>query len=72
MNNMKKIGLTALAGSLVATSAFAGAMSVSGSAKVTYQSKKNLITHYLCCFWIWKNFLNYLSHFGFGQHENGI
>ena len=39
MNNMKKIGLTALAGSLVATSAFAGAMSVSGSAKVTYQSK---------------------------------
>jgi outer membrane protein OmpU len=39
MNNMKKIGLTALAGSLVANSAFAGAMSVSGSAKVTYQSK---------------------------------
>ena len=30
MNNIKKIGLTALAGSLVATSAFAGAMSVSG------------------------------------------
>jgi outer membrane protein OmpU len=39
MNNLKKIGLTALAGSLVATSAYAGAMSVSGSAKVTYQSK---------------------------------
>ena len=39
MNNMKKIGLTALAGSLVATSAFAGSMSVSGSAKMTYQSK---------------------------------
>ena len=39
MNNIKKIGLTALAGSLVATSAFAGAMSVSGSAKVSYQSK---------------------------------
>jgi outer membrane protein OmpU len=38
MNNIKKIGLTALAGSLVATSAFAGAMSVSGSAKVTYAS----------------------------------
>ena len=36
MNNITKIGLTALAGSLVATSAFAGAMSVSGSAKVTY------------------------------------
>jgi outer membrane protein OmpU len=39
MNNLKKIGLTALAGSLVATSAFAGALSVSGSAKVTYASK---------------------------------
>ena len=38
MNNIKKIGLTALAGSLVATSAYAGAMSVSGSAKVTYAS----------------------------------
>jgi outer membrane protein OmpU len=40
MNNLKKIGLTALAGSLVATSAYAGAMSVSGSAKVTYQGGK--------------------------------
>jgi len=38
MNKLAKIGLTALAGSLVATSAFAGAMSVSGSAKVTYAS----------------------------------
>jgi outer membrane protein OmpU len=38
MNNIKKIGLTALAGSLVATSAFAGAMSVSGSAKVSCKS----------------------------------
>ena len=38
MNNIKKIGLTALAGSLVATSAFAGTMSVSGVAKVTYAS----------------------------------
>ena len=38
MNNIKKIGLTALAGSLVATSAFAGAMSVSGSAKVSWKS----------------------------------
>ena len=35
MNNITKIGLTALAGSLVATSAFAGSMSVSGSAIVT-------------------------------------
>ena len=32
MNNFKKIGLTALAGSLVATSVYAGEMSVAGSA----------------------------------------
>ena len=36
MTNWKKAGLTALAGSLVATSAYAGAMSVSGSANLTY------------------------------------
>ena len=34
MNKFKKIGLTALAGSLVATSAFAGSLSVSGSASI--------------------------------------
>lgn len=36
MNNLKKVGLTALAGSLVAFSAQALEMSASGSAKVTY------------------------------------
>ena len=35
--NIKKIGLTALAGSLVATSAFAGSMSVSGGASFEVQ-----------------------------------
>ena len=34
MNNLKKIGLTALAASLVTTSAFAGAMSVAGGASI--------------------------------------
>ena len=34
MNNLKKIGLSALAGSLVATSAFAGEMSVAGNASI--------------------------------------
>jgi len=38
MKTWKKAGLTALAGSLVATSAFAGAMTVSGSANLTYTS----------------------------------
>ena len=36
MNTLKKIGLTALAGSLVATSVFAGEMSVTGSAGITF------------------------------------
>jgi outer membrane protein OmpU len=39
MTNIKKIGLTALAGSLVATSAFAGAMDVTGSASVKFSSE---------------------------------
>jgi outer membrane protein OmpU len=38
MTNLKKLGLTALAGSLVAVSAHAGEMSVSGSADVTYKT----------------------------------
>ena len=32
MNNLKKIGLSALAGSLVATSVFAGELTATGSA----------------------------------------
>ena len=36
MNNIKKLGLTALAGSLVASSAFAGDLAVTGSSKITY------------------------------------
>ena len=38
MTNVKKIGLTALAGTLAATSAYAGALDVSGSASVTFKS----------------------------------
>jgi len=37
MNNLKKIGLSALAGSLVATSAFAGEMSVAGGASINVE-----------------------------------
>jgi outer membrane protein OmpU len=37
MNKYKKIGLTALAGSLVATSAFAGELGVSGSASINME-----------------------------------
>jgi len=38
MNNIKKIGLTALAASLVSTSAFAGELTVSGSAGINYEN----------------------------------
>jgi len=41
MNNFKKIGLTALAGSLIATSAFAGSMSVGGSAGISMSNSSN-------------------------------
>ena len=40
MNNLKKIGLSALAGSLVAFSANAVEMSVSGTAEITYATIK--------------------------------
>ena len=42
MNNLKKIGLTALASSLVATSAFAGEMSVSGGASFNMKNWSNV------------------------------
>jgi len=38
MKNLKKIGLTALAASLVSTSAFAGELTVSGSAGINYEN----------------------------------
>lgn len=37
MNNLKKIGLTALATTLVASSVFAGEMSVNGNASIAMQ-----------------------------------
>ncbi|MDA7583079.1 porin [Candidatus Pelagibacter sp.] len=40
MNNLKKIGLSALAGSLVATSVFAGEMNVTGDARIEVQHNK--------------------------------
>ncbi len=41
MNNFKKVGLTALAGSLIATSAFAGSMSVTGGADISMANQSN-------------------------------
>ena len=39
MTNLKKLGLTALAGSLVATTGYAGALDISGAASVSYVSQ---------------------------------
>ena len=39
MNNLKKVGLTALAGSLAAVSAHAAEMSVSGATLLTYTTE---------------------------------
>jgi outer membrane protein OmpU len=44
MNNLKKVGLTALAGSLAAISANAAEMSVSGGTNATYVSKGGAVT----------------------------
>jgi outer membrane protein OmpU len=38
MNNLKKIGMTALAASLVSTSVFAGELAVTGSASIAYEN----------------------------------
>ena len=43
MNNLKKLGVTALAGSLVAVSAQAGEMSINGAANFTYKTKSDLV-----------------------------
>jgi outer membrane protein OmpU len=63
---MKKIGLTALAGSLVVTSAFAGAMSVSGGASLTLKNNNNSSTG--------KAFTmgNQLTFSGSGELDNGL
>ena len=44
MTNLKKLGLTALAGSLVATTGYAGSLDLSGAAKVSYTSGDTIST----------------------------
>jgi outer membrane protein OmpU len=41
MNNFKKVGLTALGTSLIATSAFAAALDVTGGASITFAGQEN-------------------------------
>ena len=66
--NIKKIGLTALAGSLVATSAFAGEMSVSGGASITVEHKNGTAAD------AGKSYTmgNQLTFSGSGELDNGM
>ena len=53
MNKFKKVGLTALAGSLVVTSAVAGEMSVSGGASIGLKNTSvAFLHHFLTYFYL--------------------
>ena len=69
MDNLKKVGLTALAGSLVAFSAHAGEMSVAGGAKISYTADTGNedIAHDGNRFGLQKN----ISATGTGELDNG-
>ena len=66
MNTFKKIGLTALASSLVVTSAYAGEMSVSGSASMGVKNNKNTAAGKS---WTMGNQLTFT---GGGELDNGL
>ena len=68
MNNLKKIGLTALAASLVTTSAFAGEMSVAGSASIGVKNTTGTATT-LGKSWTMGNQLTFT---GGGELDNGM
>ena len=66
MNNFKKVGLTALAGSLVVTSAVAGEMSVAGSASIGLKNTSKSATGRS---WTMGNQLTFS---GSGELDNGM
>ena len=68
MNNFKKIGMTALAASLVSTSVFAGEMAVTGSAKIAFENHSGTNTHEGKTF----SMGNQLTFSGSGELENGM
>ena len=68
MNNFKKIGMTALAASLVSTSVFAGEMAVTGSAKMTMDGFSGTDLHTGTGF----SMGNQLTFSGSGELDNGM
>jgi len=74
MNNFKKIGMTALAASLVSTSVFAGEMAVTGSASINYENYKADPTAAEAAQSSTKSFSmgNQLTFSGSGELDNGL
>jgi len=68
MNNFKKIGMTALAASLVSTSVFAGEMAVTGSAKIAFENHSGTNLHEGKTF----SMGNQLTFKGSGELDNGM
>jgi outer membrane protein OmpU len=68
MNNFKKIGLTALAASLVSTSVFAGDMTVTGSASINWENYSGTKTDSTKSF----SMGNQLTFSGSGELDNGM
>ena len=68
MNNFKKIGMTALAASLVSTSVFAGEMAVTGSAKMNMEGYSGTNLHTGTGF----SMGNQLTFSGSGELDNGM
>ena len=68
MNNLKKIGMTALAASLVSTSVFAGEMSVAGSASINMENHSSTALSEAKTF----SMGNQLTFSGSGELDNGL
>jgi len=68
MNNFKKIGLTALAASLVSTSVFAGEMAVTGKAKINWENYSGTAKDTTKSF----SMGNQLTFSGSGELDNGM
>jgi len=68
MNNFKKIGMTALAASLVSTSVFAGEMTVAGSASINFENHSKAVLSEPKTFTMG----NQLTFSGSGELDNGM
>ena len=68
MNNFKKIGMTALAASLVSTSVFAGELAVSGSASINWENYSGTAKNSTKSF----SMGNQITFSGSGELDNGM